>query len=889
MKNHPTSYIIAFCSRNLYFEERPESYYVDPSTVSLVKNKISFILKTAIANENLKDMAVKIYILKNGMFRMKLRDIEKQRFHFKKSDETFNMKTMAKLKNFKFVNQTQTKFSVYYFDKAKKNTFFIEIDNTKKTKYELVVEYNPFGVYYSIDNKEVIVINSKNLLNMEVPTEKNIKTEEEAMSSVKVDVKYKDCILIWGLPERAGDMLLSDTKGDNAYRLFNVDKFKFSKEQTFGLYGAWPFIMAYQQGGEVYSGFLWNNPSETYVGIQSQEGNKDVLWISEKGVIDFTFFADSNIFNFYYKYQKYIGFAPLPPAFALGYHQSRYSYKNTADVVSVDKKFDDYDIPYDSIWLDIDHTDEKRYMTWNSNFEDIEDFAEQLEEKGRNLVVIIDPHIKVDYRYFLYSQALRMKGLIKEAPDENYPGVVKETPFVGKCWCDEASYLDFYNPKVRNFWLELLSAPSSQYNYFPETTNVHIWNDMNEPSVFDQPDVTLPRMTMFEYYDNFYEHRDAHNAYGYLMHKTTYEAMKKKYKKRPFVLTRSFYIGSHRYAAVWTGDTRSRFEDLELSIPMIINNSITGFSFVGADVGGFADDADFHLLERWYQFGVFNPFFRAHSHMDTCRREPWLYDELTTDIIRDSIIARYKLLPYLYFTFFQYHSSGLPMLRPLWFRYHNKFTLDVYANKQFFFGDALMVRPVLSEEEHYSSTLSVYLPEDDRWYSFYDYKEYLTRGETQVKVNNRRIGAFIRGGSIIPMKWRIRRSTKLMRLEPLTLIVALGHDSSAGGMVYIDDEESFDYEETKKHSLKKFMFQKNELFIANLHDEFKIPNKIERILILGIKSKVKNVYYETFLEGGRSNLEYEVTDDGENTVLFIKRLDIPLDSLWKIKLDYLEE
>jgi alpha-glucosidase (family GH31 glycosyl hydrolase) len=319
--------------------------------MNITKHKISFILKTAIYNENLKDLLMKIYIMKNGIFRVKIRDIEKERFHLKKNDETFNYK-MAKNKNFKFVNSTDTKFSIYYFDKIPKNSYFIEIDESRKIKYELIVNYEPFLMIYLIDNKEILKINSKNLLNIEIPTES--KTENEAMSSVKLDITYNDCLNLWGLPERAGDYSLLDTIGENPYRLYNVDYFKYPKDQYFGLYGSWPFILGYQNGAQAYSGFIWNNPSETYVGIQSQEGNKNVLFISEKGVIDFSFFADYNIYNFYFKYHKFIGFSNLPPAFALGYHQSRWNYESTQDLIKIDKLFDEHDIPYDSLWLDID-------------------------------------------------------------------------------------------------------------------------------------------------------------------------------------------------------------------------------------------------------------------------------------------------------------------------------------------------------------------------------------------------------------------------------------------------------------------------------------------------------------------------------------------------------
>ncbi len=473
--------------------------------------------------------------------------------------------------------------------------------------------------------------------------------------------------------------------------------------------------------------------------------------------------------------------------------------------------------------------------------------------------------------------------MIKDPNDPHYPDIPSSKSFIGKCWCNEASYLDFYNADARNFYSSLIQSAS---HFFFDATNIHIWNDMNEPSVFDQADVTLPRMTTFTYSNRTFEHRDAHNAYGYLMHRTTYEALKKKYQKRPFVLTRSYYIGSHKFGAVWTGDTRSRFEDMELSIPMIISNSIAGFSFVGADVGGFFGDVDHYLFTRWFQLGVFYPFFRGHSHEETYRREPWLYDEVTRENLRNSIILRYKVLPYLYFTFFQYTKSGLPMIRPLWFKYHNKFSMDIYSNKQYFYGDALMIRPVLNENEHFKNTIMTYLPEDDRWFDMFNYKEYTKKGEVEVEITSQNIGVFIKGGSIIPMRFRFRRSTKLMRFEPLTLIVALNNEDSASGMVYFDDEESFDYEDSNKYYLKKLMFQRDELFIANMHDEFKINNRIERIFILGLKKKVINVYYESFLDGKKFDLEFEVKD---SNLVEIKRLQISMDNLWKIKLEFSED
>jgi len=170
--------------------------------------------------------------------------------------------------------------------------------------------------------------------------------------------------------------------------------------------------------------------------------------------------------------------------------------------------------------------------------------------------------------------------------------------FIGKCWCEDAAYLDYYNPEVRGFWSsEIANSP-----FFLEKKNIHIWNDMNEPSVFKQTDLTIPKESKVNYYNETFEFRDVHNMYGYFMHKSSFEGLKKRLvNKRPFILTRSFYIGSHRYAAAWTGDNIATFNDLELSIPMLTNSALCGFSFIGADVGGFSKNTDHILMARWFQ------------------------------------------------------------------------------------------------------------------------------------------------------------------------------------------------------------------------------------------------------------------------------------------------
>ena len=182
---------------------------------------------------------------------------------------------------------------------------------------------------------------------------------------------------------------------------------------------------------------------------------------------------------------------------------------------------------------------------------------------------------------------------------------------------------------------------------------------MNEPSVFDIHRNTLPKSSTFIYNNKKYEHRNAHNIYGYLMHKETYEGLREKYenKIRPFVLTRSFFLGSHKYSFLWTGDVISSFSGLEMTIPMLIQLSLSGFSFIGSDIGGFADNGDVDLYIRWYQSGVFFPFFRQHTHLHTHRREIWLFTKENFENMKLSVLIRYQILPYIYREFFKHYSK----------------------------------------------------------------------------------------------------------------------------------------------------------------------------------------------------------------------------------------
>jgi alpha 1,3-glucosidase len=197
------------------------------------------------------------------------------------------------------------------------------------------------------------------------------------------------------------------------------------------------------------------------------------------------------------------------------------------------------------------------------------------------------------------------------------------------------------------------------------------------------------------------EHRNLHSLYGFMSSLMTYEALQKREgDERPFILSRSFFPGSQRHCAIWSGDSNSTWDDFFRCAPILLQKSLCGISFVGGDVPGFYGDPffsgtkklDSKLYISFYRLGIFMPFFRAHAHIDSVRREPWMFDTTTLKTVRNLIVLRYKLLAYLYTQFYLYHSQSIPILRPLWFDHPSASDIDERSAKIFKFGRNILIK-----------------------------------------------------------------------------------------------------------------------------------------------------------------------------------------------------
>lgn len=697
------------------------------------------------------------------------------------------------------------------------------------------------------------------------------KTDKKSKGpeAVALDISFVNYKNVYGIPEHADKLSLRETRGgegnhNEPYRLFNVDIFEYETNSPMSMYGAIPFMQAHKVGGS--AGVFWLNAADTYIDIVKTKPQDDKVfnlaqttqthWISEAGLLDvFVFLGDSPA-EINKMYGEVTGFTQLPQSFAIGHHQCRWNYNSQEDVLEVNENFSKHNIPYDVIWLDIEYTDAKKYFTWNKdNFPNPEEMLDELDESKRKLVAIIDPHIKVTNDYDVVNH-LEKNDLAIEGADGK--------PFYGHCWPGESLWVDTFAPKAREYWNKLFALGTALGG---AAKNLHIWNDMNEPSVFSGPETTAPKDDI---HFGGWEHREVHNVYGQTFFNATVEAMNLRYKneQRPFVLTRSYFAGSQRTGAMWTGDNMAKWEYLKIATPMILTQGVVGMPFSGADVGGFFENPSNELLTRWYQAGAFYPFFRAHAHIDSKRREPWIAGGIYTPIMADAIKLRYKLLPTFYTAFHESSVNGAPVLKPVYYvSPDNEASFGI--DDQFFVGDSgLLVKPITDEG---ATSTEIYIPDDE---VYYDYKN---EGKVFKGIGNHQYTAPLdtipiigRGGHIFARRDRERRSATLMKYDPFTLVVHVGKDGSAEGSLYVDDGESYKYEEGEFINVK-FSFDKSTgKFTANNVDgsssKYLDTLWVEKVIFTGFSSSKATATVTSAANKQTVNVEksgYSVTVKGK--------------------------
>jgi len=655
--------------------------------------------------------------------------------------------------------------------------------------------------------------------------------------------------------------------------------YDYELDSPMALYGGVPLLISHTANDS--TGFLWFNPSESFIDIWREGGEggwfsgstpsgSSAYWMSESGVVDVMLLTGPTPAAIFSQYAALTGYTPLPPLFALGYHQCRWNYNDEADVKYVHGQFESLDLPFDVLWLDIEHTDGKRYFTWDKfKFPNPKEMQAELVATGRKMVTIVDPHIKKDSGYKVYQEA-HEKGLFIKTKDD------KE--FDGWCWPGSSAYLDFTSSEVRDWW----ATRFSYEHYEGSTPALYTWNDMNEPSVFNGPEVSMSKDCKSL---AGVEQREWHNLYGMYMQRATAEGLLKRndpQDKRPFVLSRSFYSGSQRWGAIWTGDNACKWSHLVASVPMLLALGLCGITFSGADVGGFLGkgggygDPDFELFTRWFEAGAYTPFFRGHAHHESARREPWTFGEETTARLREVAKERYQLLAYWYTAFHVAEKSGMPVMVPLWVHYpadEKTFAME----DQWLVGTDLLVHPVTSQG---ATSATVYLPGSQPWYGVRDGVSYAPSAEHTVSAPLGTIPVFQRGGSVVPRQMRLRRSSAAMSRDPYTLVVAADSSGAAEGQLYLDAGDGYGYQKGEYH-LRRYSLSGGKMSSVAIHtsDAYVPANWLERVEIVGVAAPARMV-----LTAGGETRELAFSYSATTNRLVVRKPAVPMAADWSIEL-----
>jgi len=528
------------------------------------------------------------------------------------------------------------------------------------------------------------------------------------------------------------------------------------------LYVSIPFALSLRHGR--VAGLFWDNSSRQQWDLGSSNPDKWRLR-ADSGDIDLHLFLGPTVEAVLQRYSQRTGTIPLPPEWALGYHQSRYSYETQARVEAVAREFRRRDLPCDALYLDIHHMDAYRVFTVGPGFPQLASMTRKLRRQGIRTVAITDPAVKDDPDFPVFQRGMQREAFVREADGK--------TDYQGEVWPGIARFPDFLKPEVRTWWGE-------EQRSLLDQGIAGIWNDMNEPANFARPDKTLPPDALHRTESGSQPHAAVHNLYGQAMAQASREGLlSHRPDERPFVVTRAGYAGIQRHAIVWTGDTSSHWDHLRDAVPMLLNLSLSGVPFCGGDVGGFLGNATPELFVRWLQFAAFTPFFRNHSNLGTRDQEPWAFGPEVESIARETLRLRYQFLPLLYCLSQQAASEGEPLIRPLLYHYTND-PVAVACNSQFLLGRDLLIAPVL---EPGCPARSVYLP-NDVWYDFGTGERHVGGKSILAETPLDRIPVYVRAGGILPLA-PARNSTQEPPSETVTLHVWPGPE---GALHWYEDD-----------------------------------------------------------------------------------------------------
>jgi alpha-glucosidase len=568
---------------------------------------------------------------------------------------------------------------------------------------------------------------------------------------------------LYGTGETAGPLL----RDGRTITCWNTDAYAYD-DRTPSLYQSHPWVLAVRADGSAF-GVLADTPGKVVIDLDRKiefralgasfpviaiEGDSPAAVL--RALADLT------------------GRMPLPPRWALGYQQCRFSYAPAAEARRVAREFRQRRIPCDVLWLDIDSMDGYRSFTFDpQGFRDPKALNDSLHAQGFHAVWMLDPGLMIDEGYFAWRE-----GTLGDHWVESAAG----TPWSGTVWPGRCVWPDFTREATRAWWAGLVRD-------FVAHGVDGLWNDMNEPSVFDGPGKTMAtdvRHRADAALGGAASHERYHNVYGMLMARSTREGLLlARPERRPFVLSRANFLGGHRYAAAWTGDNAADWNHLRWSVSMALNLGLSGQPFAGPDLGGYKGPGTPSLFARWMGIGAFLPFARAHTEKGNPPKEPWAFGRATEETCRRALEARYRLMPYLYTVFREASVSGLPVVRPVFFADPADPSLRSEDGAFLLGGDVLVVADVTPLRNRRPS-----LPEDGAW------PEIALLGRRPDGSRDPDLPRLLqRPGSIVPLGPVVQHTGEIpAEASELAVLVSFDPEGRAVGYLYEDEGDGFGYE-----------------------------------------------------------------------------------------------
>uniref|UniRef100_A0A7N6BS47 alpha-glucosidase n=1 Tax=Anabas testudineus TaxID=64144 RepID=A0A7N6BS47_ANATE len=597
----------------------------------------------------------------------------------------------------------------------------------------------------------------------------------------------------------------------------------FSKDQPPGYklncYGVHPFYMGLEDTADAH-GVLLLNSNAMDVTFQPTPA---LTYRTLGGILDFYMVLGPTPEMVVQEYTALIGRPVLPAYWSLGFQLCRYGYANDLEIRDLYTEMRAAGIPYDVQYADIDYMERQLDFVLDSEFPNLPALVNEMRAEGMRFIFILDPAIsgnETDYPAF--ERGLAADVFIKypkEISDEIVWGKVRGTRWphkacidIDKIQCGQISQMaftafpDFFRSTTAAWWQNEIM------DFYNNTLKFDgIWIDMNEPASFvhgtvggkclgnpllenppympplESKHLGLNHKTLCMNSEQILsngkrvKHYDVHNLYGWSHAKPTYDALLSTTGKRGVVVTRSTYPSSGKWAGHWLGDNTASWDQLYKSIIGMMEFSLFGIPYTGADICGFFNPAEYEMCLRWMQLGAFYPYSRNHNSINNPRQDPVAWNSTFTDASRDVLNIRYTLLPYLYTLMFEAHTKGTTVVRPVLHEFvTDRSTWDVY--KQFLWGPALLISPL--NYQH-----SIYSPIACNYYCFHQAKDIGVRKQMlNMPTPIDHINLHVRGGYILPWQ-KPENTTAYSRKNPLGLIVALSDSGTAQGSFFWDDGE----------------------------------------------------------------------------------------------------